>query len=689
MYSDYLITSMLIGLFSSVLLVARSLQAFTQTGPQVKDEILENYRFYSVYALFRLGVWSFMAITWMSLLGGVSYLAVSVSGYIEPSNLGFAISGAAGIIVITLLQFSRHLLYIPSSIMMSSNYMMSHFYPLWSTLTVTRLRWALIVLIIIIGCPLLSSLSALAATAQWKHFSILMLIALLLITPCMFAAWPGVTRARKKSESRKGRPNIVMIGCDTLRVDRLGACKYGRSLTPFIDALTKKGVTFTNCYTPLARTAPSLASLLTGTWPFRNGIRTNFVSDRKSLLPFEALPKILGNNGYETVAISDWAGSDLGKLSMGFEHTDVPEDQWNLKYLIRQGPKDIRLFLSLFFNNRIGWALLPEIYYMAGTPLTADLGKKAKKWIDRLAGNDRPFFLNVFMATSHPPFGSEYPYYRHYSPADYSGESKFAMARLEDPFDIIRSMREPREAFELDQIIDLYDGCVRRFDDEVRGIVQQLKKSGVDNNTIVLIYSDHGMELFEHDTWGQGNSAVGEASPRVPLVVVDPRSSGHGVDSRVVRTVDVAPTLLEMCGIDAPVYMDGVSLTGYLADMNIDWKLPAYFETGVWLAPPPGRHAEHITYPDVMDLLHVPDYSTGTLALKEEYAEVIEKARDRMVRQGRWKLVQFPLKNRMLFQLFDLESDPGCNNDVSAQHPQVVDELTSLLQGWGAHIAAS
>ena len=85
----------------------------------------------------------------------------------------------------------------------------------------------------------------------------------------------------------------------------------------------------------------------------------------------------------------------------------------------------------------------------------------------------------------------------------------------------------------------------------------------------------------------------------------------------------------------------------------------------------------------------MPDYSTGTLAIKDEYTDVIEQARDRMVRKGKWKLVQFPLINRTLFQLFDLEKDPGCNNDISALHPEVVNELKTLLAGWSAYFTTA
>ncbi len=192
------------------------------------------------------------------------------------------------------------------------------------------------------------------------------------------------------------------------------------------------------------------------------------------------------------------------------------------------------------------------------------MGKRARRLVSRLASGNEPFFLNVFYSTTHPPFASEWPWYTRFADPAYAGESKFAMAQLTDPFDIIRRQGAPKEEFDLDQIIDLYDGCVAQFDDEVGKMLAHLEACGLADNTIVVVYSDHGMEFFEHDTWGQGNSAVGDFSPRIPLVIRDPRQPADGRIDQVVRSIDLAPTLLELAGAPAATSMDGVSLAGCL-----------------------------------------------------------------------------------------------------------------------------
>ena len=470
-----------------------------------------------------------------------------------------------------------------------------------------------------------------------------------------------------------------MIGADTLRADRLGALGYRRALTPNIDAMAAEGVLFANCYVPCARTAPSLVSLLTGTWPHTHGIRDNFIPDDQTRLTVAALPQLLKPLGYRSAAISDWCGADLGKLSFGFDYADVPEDQWNLKYFIRQGPKDLRLFLSLFAHNRLGRRLLPEIYYLGGVPLTKQMGQRARRLLSRLAHNNEPFLLNVFYSTTHPPFASEWPWYTRFADPAYADESKFAMAKLSDPFDILRRQGSPREEFDLDQIIDLYDGCVAEFDDEVGKMLRHLDACGLADNTIVAIYSDHGMEFFEHDTWGQGNSAIGEASPKIPLVIRDPRRPAVGVVHQVVRSIDFAPTLLDLVGAPAVSGMDGVSLANYQRQ-TIGPKLDAYNETGIWIADIPGLPETHLRYPNLLELTEVPSRESGTLGIKAEYRDIVLAARDRMIRSGHWKLVYQPLQEGYLLMLFDIEADPSCSHNAINQHPEIARSLWGKLE---------
>lgn len=665
-------------------LLAKSLLNFSQTGPRMREEVIAHYRRYTLFALARLTTWAFALMLFTGGVGGLLYFMLNtVLGATWSAGLAF-IAAILGVLGAFSLQFIRKLRFNPGLLVASMHYRMSRLYRLWQWTTpaaITALQWGAMGLV-----GLLFTAASWQLSREGRIGDLMALCAAMLFVAgtITWAGWQPHARAPRKQPARAADapPNILMIGSDTLRADRLGALGYHRALTPNIDALAANGALFANCYVPCARTAPSLISMLTGTWPHTHGVRDNFVNDEDTLLKVDALPTLLKQGGYRTAALSDWCGGDMGKFSFGFDYTDLPEDQWNLKYLIRQGPKDLRLYLSLFTHNRLGRLLLPELYYLGGVPLTQPMGKRARRLVSRLAESPQPFFLNVFYSTTHPPFASEWPWYTRFADPGYAGESKFAMARLTDPFDIIRRQGAPREEFDLDQIIDLYDGCVAEFDDEVGKMLAHLETCGLAGNTIVVVYSDHGMEFFEHDTWGQGNSAIGEASPRIPLVIRDPRLPARGKIDDVVRTIDLAPTLLELCGHQTNSNMDGASLVSCMGPDRACPELDALNETGIWIADIPGLPETHLRYPNLLELIEVPNRGSGTLAIKPEYCETIFAAKDRMIRRGRWKLVYQPLNDGHLLQLFDVVEDPMCKRNLIDQHVDIANMLWQTLCVW-------
>jgi hypothetical protein len=111
-------------------------------------------------------------------------------------------------------------------------------------------------------------------------------------------------------------------------------------------------------------------------------------------------------------------------------------------------------------------------------------------------------------------------------------------------------------------------------------------------------------------------------------------------------------------------------------------NLAAFNETGIWLTDLPGTPANHLRYPDLLDLLEVPDKITGTLAIKPVYKAAIIAAKDRMVRIGEWKLTYQPTSNGPLYALFNVSADPECRHDMAAEHPEVLQELQNRLAEW-------
>ncbi len=671
----------LVAFVFALLLLAKSLIDFSQTGP-VRREVLTHHRVYLVFSLARLTLAAFLIANLLAFPGVLAYLlGLSIFG-LAYSKMAVGVAAVLSLSVLSFFQFCRVLHDSPGVIVASSHYAIHRFYPLWALLSPNRLAGSGFLLVGVYSLWLAVGVAALLGQgAVYSALGIAILHSLVWLLYRVFIKDSEPLPVKKALPGE--RTNLLMIGSDTLRADRLGHAGYRRSLTPNLDRLAEQGANLTHCYVPCARTAPSLLSLMTGTWPHTHGVRDNFVTDEQTRIRLPTLPGLLADAGYNTAVLSDWAGSDMGKFDLGFDEQDLPGDQWNIRFFMRQGPKDIRLFLSLFFSNRIGKFFLEEIYYLGGVPLTRQLGLRARQILEELASEAQPFFLNVFMASTHPPFSSEYPYYTMYADPNYRGPSKFAMAKLTDPFEIIRRQGEPREEFDLEQILDLYDGCVKSFDDELGRILEYLQASGLAENTLVVVYSDHGMEFFEHETWGQGNSAIGDFSARVPVVIAGPSMKASTCLDGVTRSVDLAPSLLELLGLTVPPEMEGISLAAALKGGEQP-ELPAFYETGIWLTEVPGMPVGHLSYPNLLDMLEIPDPSSGTMAIKPEYQARIIAAKDRMIRSGRWKLVYQPLVDGKLLRLYDLENDPTCHEDVAAAKPEVTARLWGLLKDWMA-----
>jgi len=667
-----------VGVFASAVLTLASVLNYSRTGPALEPSILAPFRGWMVYSLLRHACAAALIAGLLSLPGIACLTAVSaLLGVGVGPGFMFIVGGiSAGLIV--AFRFASELVLRPSSLVASWAFDLKRLNRMWKLLSPTKLAVYRTLSAVAAGGLLLAGC---VVQLQEQQLAQAGFGAAVFLAGAWCFGWRLVLRraAPTRRASAQGQTNIVMIGADTLRADKLGVTGYGRNVSPHLNELVGQSWLFETCFVPLARTAPSLVSLMTGLWPFEHRVRDNF-STRGLVGQWQnTLASVLGDHGYHTAAISDWSGADFGKYKFGFEQLDVPADQWNLKYCIRQGQQHMRLFLSLFVDNAVGRHLLPEVFYQAGAPLAAHLVDRTRKSIEQLSETGAPFLLNVFMGVTHVPFGSEYPYYLHYSSPRYEGDSKFVMATFRDPNEVMEKQAWPKEWFDTDQINRLYDGCVRRFDDAVRDICQHLKDIGLWDNTILVIYSDHGLEFFENETWGQGNSIHGyDHGSRIPLIIRAPGRDAARVEQEV-RSIDVMPTLLELAGIKHSGPMSGRSLVP-LVNGTDSTPRPVYMETGVWMSTVRGMHPDHLRYPAITDLLTVNSLDDSTLCIKDEFADVIITAKDRALRYGRWKLEYIPTRSGVLYRLFDIVNDPSCCECVAERYPTELAQMRALLR---------
>jgi len=420
-------------------------------------------------------------------------------------------------------------------------------------------------------------------------------------------------------ESGATRPNLVIVSLDTTRPDRLGAYGYERDTTPRLRQLAAAGVLCEDVLSVSAYTLPSHATLFSGMHPLGHGVVHPGHALDTSKVPL--LADLLRARGYATRAftgggyLSPDYGFHHGFGSYGLHDPARPvtqaEREWMMEDSARGGAHAERVVA-------LGWPAM-------------------LKWIG--ARREVPFFLFVQTYAIHDyRAGSERSRYG----APPEGQGAVPLRTLE------RQRDEPYDALEQRELGDIYDGAIRRMDGLLGRLIDRLESADVAQRTIIVVLSDHGETLGEHNLGAVSGVGHGfglwDEQVRVPLIVVAP-GLAPGRVSRRVSLLDVAPTLLELLDVPAPDAMQGRSLLALLR--------------GDPDAPPPS--------PVLLDL----DTPVARArALYHQDAKLIlgdpEAWVTHPVIQPAW--------------LFDRRKDPTEQHDLAASRPRDVERLTEQLQ---------
>jgi arylsulfatase A-like enzyme len=335
-----------------------------------------------------------------------------------------------------------------------------------------------------------------------------------------------------------GSPNVLVIVVDTLRADHVSSYGYNRSTTPNLDRLAQQGVLFENATSPSSWSLPSHVSLVTGRYLYEHGVGNVQPSPwggwgSAGLGGFPTLGEALQQKGYRSGAFSanrTYFSHDLG-FGRGFVHFEdyfhSPADmfvrtlygrEFSRVYLIRSDKSLVKRVL-----RAVGWTSLLEqdaegsgSYGGAfGIRKRADvINEEVLRWVDR--DRQRPFlaFLNYFDV--HDPYGAPRSY--------------------------------PKPAWPQQSSIDQYDDGVKYDDDYIGRLMQALEQRGLASNTLVIVTSDHGESLGEHNLETHGRALYWELI-RVPLVIWFPGHVPAGVRvSRPVTNAAIPETVMELLG---------------------------------------------------------------------------------------------------------------------------------------------
>jgi hypothetical protein len=335
--------------------------------------------------------------------------------------------------------------------------------------------------------------------------------------------------------------------------------------------------------------------------------------------------------------ISDFAGDIFARIGYGFDHIQAPH--LTLQNLIKQRCLEFHYSLLSFLINPVGRNLFPVMWLM---PLNIDpyfVTNTSKKFIRNAVKGGKPFFMVYFSSNSHFPYGSQYPYYQLYADRTYRGPHKYRkvdMMKTYSGYDLSAADKE--------QIVALYDGSVRMFDDQVGEMLAFLKKCGLEKNTIVVLFSDHGESLYENGYGtGHGDHLRGPFSNSMTFGVHSPFEDFQG--RRIVPTVrdiDIAPTLLDLVGIRPPATFKGRSLLPVMRGGEFS-GYPAYMETELWYSPetPYIKDRVRMAYPGIMKVIELVPGS-GEVVLKKEFKEVMVQAKYRGVQLNNRKYIYMP-----------------------------------------------
>jgi arylsulfatase A-like enzyme len=540
-------------------------------------------------------------------------------------------------------------------------------WPLWAYDLVLALLAALFLLGVVLALWRMD-----AAARAWRRWRALSLrwrkslasgAVLAAVLALFFALWPG--------GAAQDGPNLLLIGVDSLRPDRL-SCYGHRRETPNIDRLAREGVLFERAFVSLPRTFPSWTTILTGQWPNRHGIRHMFPTqeERERIPP--ALPRALARQGYQTSVVADYAGDIFTRVDYGFERVDAP--YFNFPVLIALRSFEVHKQLLPYVTNSVGRRIYPVLRELAQNADARDLGDRVVAELKRLAPRGK-FLLTAFFSATHFPYAAPSPYYRLYTDPAYTGTSRYHR---------LPTLGKGSQVTEADlrQLHDLYDGAVKSVDDQIGRILETLDRLG-SANTFVVLLADHGEHLYESGMgMGHGDHLRGDRALRIPLIVRGPGVAAGKRVPGIVRDVDLAPTLSARLGVALAAPTDGADLSPLLAGERDDLGLEHYAETGLWFAEDGDEffQRQRIPYPGVTQFGRLDE--KREIVLQERYRELALVAKHRMVQTQTHKLIYLPTRQGVHYELYDLRNDPEQLRDVSAEQPEVVGALKEKLFRW-------
>ncbi len=417
------------------------------------------------------------------------------------------------------------------------------------------------------------------------------------------------------------KPNIVLLTIDTLRADVLGCYGNSRQMTPTLDRIAEEGIRFETAVTGGSWTQAAFPVLLTSSYCSMYGGCLGPLSAERP-----ALVEHLRDHGYATAGFSTSPLlSEAYQYDRGFDHfvNLKPIEKDPLLRRIKGCQFLLRSPAVHSVSRWLGNHMRPARLYVSAEKVN----QEALRWLNK---GKSPFFLWMHYMDIHWPYHLE--------------ES------LQNPRDIAQAWRDLSHLHSVnwkgaritqaqrEHYIRLYEQALQYTDDQVKKLLSELDSLETLANTILVIVSDHGEEFLEHGHWGHVETNLFEEILRIPLIIRLPGEPAGRVINRLVSTIDLMPTLLDLVGCPIPDGVEGSSLVPLWSDAPEERSNHAITISERW------RDSSHL------------------VAVRSETHKFI------------WDS-QHPEGSK----LFDLRSDPSERHDVRTENPDLVKEFQSIL----------
>lgn len=438
------------------------------------------------------------------------------------------------------------------------------------------------------------------------------------------------------------RPNVLLILTDDQRWDCLGVAGHKHLKTPNIDRLAKEGAYFKNAFCTTSLCSPSRASILSGLYAHKHGVSNNFTEYPQTLVSF---PQRLQSTGYATAYI--------GKYHMG-EENDEPRPGFD--YFVTH--KGQGKYFDTEFNFHGKERKVVKGYY---TTAVTDM---ALDWLEKQP-DDKPFCLIVGHKAPHSFYYPEEKYAQafdevkvEYPDTAFKLDNKpeWIKQRLSTWHGIYGPLFDYRKKFpdsspeavkDFAAMTRAYWGTILSVDDSVGRMIDYLQKSGQLDNTLVIFMADNGLLNGEHGMVDKRTAH--EPSIRIPLVMRSPKLLPTDKPRQVEElalTVDIAPTVLELCGAEPLDDIHGRSLVNVARGDATGWRTSFLYSY---------NYEKQFPYtPNV-----------------------------RAVRTDHWKYIHYPpgdgSPDKHKAELYHLRDDPEERHNL-IDHPEHAEQLADLRQ---------